>query len=172
MHARIDRAEALARIRREGGDFGCLMCALRDGRFGSLLMLHEDADALVLLPRYVTRWGHVLVVLRPHVTRFSGLAPGAWQHLCALAHHAAVAAEEVIQPRRCFIASTGSSGGELTQTSEHLHLHVLPITDADDRPGRVFSWDEGVIDASDEAWASLRQRYAEVWARLDVAPMR
>ena len=164
MIGRIDRAEALRRIRREGGDYACLMCALRDGRFGPLTVLHQDPLALVTLPRYVTRWGHVLVLLRSHVTQFSAVSPGDWLHLCALAHRAARAAEQALRTRRCFVASTGSSGGELTQSSEHLHLHVLPIVDPDDRPGSVFSWRDGVLVASDDEWEDLRQRYTATWA--------
>lgn len=167
MITRIARGESLARIRSEGGDYACLMCALRDGRFGPLRVLHGDDRALVILPGYVTRWGHALVILRAHVTSFSDVAPGDWLHLAALARRAARAAEALFRTRRCFVASTGSSGGELAQTSEHLHLHVVPVVDRDDRPGSVFSWTEGVLVADPHDWHELLARYAEAWARVD-----
>lgn len=160
----ISRAEALTRIRHEGGDYACLMCALRDERFGPNLVVHQDQRALVLLPRYVRRWGHVLLILRPHVTTFSAVASDDWLHLCQLAHRAARAAEHALQPRRCYVASTGSSGGELTQTSAHLHLHVIPLDDPDDRPASVFSWSEGLLVGEEPEWAELLGRYREAWA--------
>ena len=158
MIGRIDRAEALRRIRREGGDYACLMCALRDGRFGPLTVLHQDPLALVTLPRYVTRWGHVLVLLRSHVTQLSAVSPGDWLHLCALAHRAARAAEQVLRTRRCFVASTGSSGGELTQSSEHLHLHVLDVGEGFDRQVvQRMPADEGEAPRQEQHQRALRQ---------------
>lgn len=159
----IDRNEALVRIRAEGGDFSCLMCALRDGRFGPLFLLHQDDRALVLLPRYVRRWGHVLVLLREHLTNFSAMAEDDWLHLNRLAHRSARAIEATLAPRRCYLASTGSSGGELTQSSEHMHLHIIPIADPDDRPAAVFSWQDGISVGSDDELTALRDRYARAW---------
>ena len=109
----IERGEALARIQGEGGGSGCLLCALLAGRLGHVWTLHHDERVVVLLPRYVTRWGHLLLVLRPHITNVVQADPDDWLHLCALARRAAAAADQVVRPRRGYLASTGSSGGEL-----------------------------------------------------------
>ena len=53
----------------------------------------------------------------------------------------------------------GERCGELTQSSEHLHAHVLPIIDAHDRPARALSW-EDVLVATREEWLPLRARMA------------
>lgn len=66
--------------------------------------------------------------------------------------------ERVLRPRRCYVAMTGSSAGELTQSSEHLHAHVLPIIDAHDRPARALCWEDGVLVATREEWLPLRAR--------------
>jgi diadenosine tetraphosphate (Ap4A) HIT family hydrolase len=161
----LEREEALVRIRREGGDFACLMCALRDGVFGAPFLLHEDARALVLLPRYIRRWGHVLVMLREHRTTFEELGEADWLHMTGLAYRAARVVESSLKPLRCYVASTGSSGGELVQSSRHMHLHVLPITDPDDRPARVFSWSEGIAVGSDEEMKALLEGYRGPWSR-------
>ena len=63
--------------------------------------------------------------------------------------------ERVMRPRRCYVASTGSSAGEMTQTSRHLHVHVIPLYEADDRPSDVFSWAEGVYVGTPEEWEAL-----------------
>jgi histidine triad (HIT) family protein len=164
MPTLLGRGEALARIRQEGGDFSCLMCALRDGRFGPLFLLHQDERALVLLPRYVRRWGHALVLLREHCTTFSSLEEDDWLHLARLAQRAARGIERTLAPRRCYLASTGSSGGELTQSSAHMHIHVIPIFDPDDRPASVFSWSEGIYVGDDGEMSELLARYQGAWS--------
>jgi diadenosine tetraphosphate (Ap4A) HIT family hydrolase len=160
----ITRAEALARIRAEGGDPPCLMCAIRDGRVGPRYTIAEDDEALVLLPRYVRRWGHVLVMPRVHVTTYTAVDRGLWARVGALAHRAACVVERVMAPRRCYVASTGSSAGELTQSSAHLHVHVIPLYSPEDRPADVFSWADGIYVGEPDEWASLRARYLEAWA--------
>ncbi|MCS6901243.1 MAG: HIT family protein [Myxococcales bacterium] len=163
MPTLLRREDALARIRQEGGDFACLMCALRDGSFGPLFLLHQDERALVLLPRYVRRWGHILVLLREHRTSFEELSEADWIHLARLARHAACVIERTLIPRRCYLASTGSSDGELTQSSTHIHLHVIPIFQPDDRPASVFSWSEGIYPGDDGELSELLACYRSNW---------
>lgn len=51
----------------------------------------------------------------------------------------------------------------------HLHLHVLPVHDPEDRPASVFSWQEGVYVAERREWEALREQYVRAWAE-DGAP--
>src|ERR1051325_1590780 len=85
----ITRQEALDEIRQRGGAYDCLMCALQAGRFGPPVTLYRDERALVMLPQYVRRWGHVLLILRQHVTSFSSVREDDWAHLNRLALRAA-----------------------------------------------------------------------------------
>src|SRR5687768_10399170 len=133
MPTLIPRDEALRRIEAEGGSPACLMCAIVRREVGAVHAVFEDAAMLVMLPRYVRRWGHVMVVPKPHVTSFGEVDPALWARANALAHQAARMVEQVMRPRRCYVASTGSSAGELTQTSRHLHVHVIPLYEPDDR---------------------------------------
>lgn len=163
----ISRSEALARIRDEGGRPECLMCAIRDRQVGPVYAVHEDANMLVLLPRYVRRWGHLVVMPKVHVTSYDEVDLADWLECSRLALHAARVIERLQKPRRCYIASTGSSAGtELTQTSRHLHLHVIPVYDPDDKPSDIFSWSEGVYVAEAEEWEALRATYRETWTSL------
>src|SRR5687768_7074261 len=95
----ISRAEALDRIAREGGLPACLMCAVRDGRVGAVYAVHEDDEHLVMLPRYVRCWGHVMVMPKTHVTSFAGVGRALWRRTSELAHRAARVVERVQRPR-------------------------------------------------------------------------
>lgn len=165
MPTLISRAEALARIREEGGTPACLMCAIRDRKVGATHVVYEDDEQLVSLPRYVRRWGQLTVTPKAHVTSYLEVDERVWATTNALSLHAARVVERVMRPRRCYLASTGSSAGELTQTSMHLHVHVIPLYLPDDKPADIFSWSEGVYVAEPEEWEELRARYAEAWGQ-------
>lgn len=159
----IPRAEALDRIRAEGGSPDCLMCAIAARRVGDLHAVHEDDEMLVFLPRYVRCWGHLCVMPKLHVTSFAAIDPALWARTNLLALEAARVIEARVRPRRCYVASTGSSAGELTQSSMHLHVHVIPVHDPEDRPASVFSWQEGVYVAERSEWDLLREEYVRAW---------
>ena len=165
MPTLISRDEALRRIRDEGAQPECLMCSIIKREVGEVHVIHEDATSLVMLPRYVRRWGHVMIVPKAHVVSFADTSPELWAETSALAHKAATIVESVMRPRRCYMASTGSSAGELTQSSRHLHVHVIPLYTPDDRPSDIFSWTAGVYVGEPDEWAALRQRYVEAWSR-------
>jgi histidine triad (HIT) family protein len=163
MPTLISRDDALARIKAEGGSPACLMCAIRDRQVGATYAVFEDDDILVLLPRYVRRWGHVVVMPRAHVVTYTGVAPALWARINADALRAARMLERIRSPLRIYITSTGSSAGELTQTSMHLHVHVIPLYDDHDRPADVFSWQTGVWVGEPGEWEALRDEYAQAW---------
>lgn len=163
MPTLISRDEALARIREDAGSPPCLMCAIRDRRAGATYAVHEDEDILVFLPRFVRRWGHLVVMPRRHVVTYRGIAPALWARVNADALHAARMIERLRTPLRTYITSTGSSAGELTQTSMHLHVHVIPLFEDRDRPADVFSWQAGVYVAEHDEWSALQAEYARAW---------
>ena len=159
----ISRAAALDRIRAERGEAPCLMCAIVERRAGAVWVLHEDAEHLVSLPAYVRRWGQILVTPKAHVTSFLEADPASWARSNALALHAARVAERVRRPRRIYLASTGSSAGELVNCSVHLHIHVIPLYDPDDKPTDIFSWQQGVYVGEPDEWEALRREYLAAW---------
>ena len=163
MPTLISRDQALEQIRREGGSPPCLMCAIRDRGVGATYAVFEDDDVLVFLPRFVRRWGHMVVMPRQHVVTYRGIEPALWARVNADAHRAARMLERIRTPVRTYITSTGSSAGELTQTSMHLHIHVIPLYDNLDRPADVFSWQAGVWVAEHDEWEALRTEYAAEW---------
>lgn len=163
----IPRAEALDRIRREGGEPECLMCAIVERRVGAVYAVYEDEVMLVMLPRYVRRWGHAMVVPKAHVTSYAQVDAAVWLEANRLALVTARVVERVQQPRRCYVASTGSSNArELVQTSRHLHVHVIPLYDYEDRPADVFSWQAGVYVGEPEEWEALAASYRAAWGAV------
>lgn len=165
MPTLISRAEALDRIRAEGGAPPCLMCAVRDRAVGPTIAVFEDDELLVMLPRYVRRWGHIVLMPRAHVVSYAEVDAGLWARVDAAALRAARMLERIRAPRKIYVASTGSSAGELLQSSMHLHIHVIPIFDSDDRPADIFSWQAGVYVAEADEWEALRAEYAVEWRR-------
>jgi diadenosine tetraphosphate (Ap4A) HIT family hydrolase len=87
-----------------------------------------------------------------------------WARCAELARRAARALERELRPLRCYVASTGSAAGELTQSSVHLHLHVIPLYAADDRPADIFSWADGVYVATEAEWRALSQQLRAAWS--------
>jgi diadenosine tetraphosphate (Ap4A) HIT family hydrolase len=159
----VSRSEALDRIHSETGEVACLMCAIRDRRAGPVFVVHEDDRQLVLLPRYVRRWGQLMVMPKRHAVSFNEIDDETWAETNRLVLHAARVVERVMRPRRCYLASTGSAAGEITQSSTHLHVHVIPLLEPDDKPADIFSWSAGVYIADHEEWEGIRARYGEAW---------
>lgn len=173
MPTLISRDEALRRIRAEVGEGPCLMCALRDDRAGERFAIDEDEELLLVLPRYVRRWGQLLVVVKPHVTRYHEIDPALWSRASAWALRGACVVEQHMRPLRCYVTSTGSAAGELTQSSAHMHVHIIPVYDADDRPRDIFSWAAGVYVAETAEWRALQDAYRVRWRALaEAAPSR
>jgi diadenosine tetraphosphate (Ap4A) HIT family hydrolase len=170
MPTLITRAEALDRIRAEGNAPPCLMCAILAGRVGDHHVVAEDAELVLSLPRYVRRWGHAIVTPRQHLTRYRDVPPYLWARASLWAQRAAHMIEDLQAPRRVYVTSTGSSAGELLQSSMHVHIHVVPVYDADDRPADIFSWQEGVYVAERAEWEELRARYRAAWDALAGGP--
>ncbi len=162
----ISREEALKRIRAEGNNPSCLMCAINARQVGAVYVIFEDEELIVMLPRYVRRWGHVLVTPKAHSTSFSAIDPALWARTGSLAHRAARLVERVMSPRRVYVASTGSSAGELTQSSMHLHIHVIPLYEPDDKPADIFTWEPGIFVAEPAEWEALQKRYQDVWEKV------
>lgn len=143
------------------------MCAIVARAAGPVHVVHEDDRALVMLPRYVRCWGSAMVIPKAHVIAYEEIDTATWTHVNALALHTARIVERVQRPRRCYVASIGSSTGEreLVQSSRHLHVHVIPVQDADMKPADVFSWAAGVWVAEPHEWEVLRMRYCDAWTK-------
>jgi diadenosine tetraphosphate (Ap4A) HIT family hydrolase len=163
---RVDKPEALellASYRQSLGNPPCVLCALSrdaDGRH----VVARNAEGTVLLNRFAQRPGHLLVVAHRHVEHVHELPWPSYAALQQLAHCACDALQRTLQPARTFTAVLGSAASIAT-SYPHLHIHVVPVPESDDRarPARVFSWSEGIyVYEGDEATA-LTQRLRDAW---------
>ncbi len=162
----ISRERAIARLD-PGAD--CLICELLRPA-AEPLTIAESARVVVLLPRFATRWGHVMVVPREHVTSFSDVTDALWEESSRLALCAARAIERSMSPLRCYVASLGAPREDLPMTSAHLHVHVIPIYDVADRPRTVLTWSNGVHVGTEAEWHDLRDRLLEAWGQVSHLP--
>lgn len=154
----IAREEA---IRRLGPIDGCTLCRLN--AIASDDVLHDDGEVVVRLSRYPVRWGHLMIVPRPHVTRFLDVELALWLRTSELAHRAARAIERALAPSRCYVASLGAARTDLPMTFAHVHVNVIPVPDEESRPRDVLTWQHGVLDGTEDEWRDLRRMIRRVW---------
>ena len=153
MPVTISRADALALVKSAASPGCCPMCDVAV----SAPSLCEGAYAFVTLNRYPLRWGHLLVVTKRHVERFSELGDDEHAEAAALCLRAARAMERELSPPRVFVASLGSARDNLPMTCPHLHWHVVPVAHGE-RPRDVLTWRHGVLQGSDDEWQLIEAR--------------
>jgi len=146
-----------------GAPSGCVMCALSGGGSG-LPFIAESEHGVVLLDRFACRYGHLMVIPRRHVERWSELSWEVFMDVQRLCFEAARALDRSLAPARVFTASLGAAV-ELPMTYSHYHMHVIPVPETDERarPARVLSWSEGVVVYGDAEAVQLSLELRAAW---------
>ncbi|MBX3189088.1 MAG: HIT family protein [Labilithrix sp.] len=153
----MSKEEALADMAARGFDRGsrnaCAMCKLAkhgDDTNDEALRVREEDHAIVVLDRYASTRGDLLVILREHVERITDLPLATHLEVQRLVFEAHATLEELFAPRRIYSATLGSSSepeaNPPAMSFPHLHVHVIPVHDDGEsaRPAAVFSWTAGV----------------------------
>jgi diadenosine tetraphosphate (Ap4A) HIT family hydrolase len=142
---------------------GCVMCALLDCERGSPTIASSE-HAAVVLDRFGSRRGHLLVILRRHVEHVTDIEWPVYSALQRLAYDAAHAVTQVFAPKRVFVAALGASSA-LPMSYPHLHLHVIPVYEDDERarPANVLSWSQGVVVYDDDEARALDTELRRAW---------
>ena len=145
------------------GGNGCVMCALASGG-ADVWPIRQGAHAVVLLDRFASRYGHLLIIPHQHFERLSDLPWEIFADVQKLTFEAARAIDHFFKPARVFTASLGAAS-ELPMTYPHYHMHVIPVYETDERgrPARVMSWTEGVGVYDDAEARELCQKLADAW---------
>jgi len=166
----LPRPTAIAAHRRElarlPARYGhCPMCGLVDAFPNDVKVLAETKHAIAVLSRYQLRRGHVLVVSRRHVETWSGVGWNEWRDVQHLAFDAAQAIERAFDPVRVYSATLGSTGRVSPTSFPHLHVHVVPIYEDDERgkPSNVFTWKHGLSRPTARESAALQRRLIAAW---------
>lgn len=160
MPRKVSRQSAIDAVTRETPAGSCPMCLLAGGERA----LAQNDAAMVVTNRYPLRWGHLLVVAKRHVTSFSAVNDRDYALHSELVLASARALERVLSPARVFVASLGSSSEGLLITTPHLHTHLVPVAETDQRPAEVFTWANGVLEADPEEWTELDASLARALA--------
>ena len=176
LHPAFDRLvvrtkdDATAQLEREAAAlpirFGrCPLCGLAGGVGDAAMIVRESEHALVVLNRFPTRPGQLLVVLRRHVESYLELAWPEQLEVQRLAWEGARTIERVFEPTRVYLASFGTPAKLLTSNPHH-HQHVTPIFTRDerDRPAKVFSWSAGLYAYRDGRAHETADAVRTAWA--------
>lgn len=164
----VDKPEALRLLetwKRGLRDASCLPCALLREAEPNAHVIAAHEHGVVLLNQFAQRRGHLMVVSRRHVEHAHELGWNAYSELQHLAYDAALALQRVLTPARVFSAVLGSSAA-LATSYPHLHIHVCPVFETDERarPARVFSWSEGVVVYEEHEARALAQSLREAFS--------
>jgi diadenosine tetraphosphate (Ap4A) HIT family hydrolase len=154
MPSKIGKDEAIERLSRFLPPGTCSMCHLVE----SDEPLAQNTSAVLALNRFPLRWGHLLVVTRRHITSFGAIEAEEHREVSELVLRGARILEQVFRPVRVFTASLGTGRSDVPMSSPHLHWQLVPTDHEGERPSEVLTWSNGVIEASEEEWAGLRER--------------
>lgn len=153
---RVSKEEALADMRARGfqrTETGCVMCDLArrsDRAEVNALCVRDDEHAVVVVDRYASTRGDLLVIVRRHVERTVELSLAMYLEVQRLVFEANLALEKVFTPERIYIATFGAPSATAStppaMSFPHFHVHVLPIYDVGEaaRPAAIFSWTSNV----------------------------
>lgn len=174
---RVSKEEALADMAARGfartGQNRCAMCALVETP-GALRVLERD-EAVVVLDRYASTRGNLLIILREHVERVTALSLDRYLGLQRLVFEAQLTLERILAPRRVYTAILGSQAAQPggpeppAMSFPHLHAHAIPVHEDGEagRPAVVFSWSAGVWLYDEGEAESLAAELAHGWVTAD-----
>ena len=143
------------------------MCGLVDAYPSDVKVLAKTRHAIAVLSRYQLRRGHVLVLSRRHVETWKDVTWTEWRDVQRLAFEAARAIERAFDPVRVYAATLGANGRVAPTSFPHLHVHVVPIYEDDERgkPANVFTWRHGLSKPTAREANALQRALVAAWKR-------
>lgn len=153
MPYKITKNAALRQLEKENySSDSCLICQLNQKH---PWVLWEDELLRVVLSQFPSRWGHCMVLLKQHLTKFSELSPQIWAALNHAALEVAQRLEQRLKIKRSYIASLGTIENQVSMSSPHFHIHIIPLYANTDKPSNIFSWKHGIYTATETEWLDL-----------------
>lgn len=135
------------------------------------LVVHRDANGLLMLNRYPYANGHLLVALGDARPRLLDYAPSQRAAFWKLVDVAAAIVERSLQPQGLNIGlNQGRAGG--AGLPEHLHAHVLPRWSGDTNFMATVAGARVVPDSLESVAADFRRVLPEALAQVEANPDR
>jgi len=140
------------------GSVVCVFCAIVDGNSDANRIFSDDV-AVGFLDTTPLFAGHVLVVPRVHVATLADLATEVVGPFFERVQRMSVAVVEATGAQGTFVANNNI----VSQSVEHLHVHVVPRTKGDGLRG--FFWPRHPYD-SDQHRDTVAHKVTETYLRL------
>ena len=135
------------------------------------LVVHRDADGLLLLNRYPYANGHLLVALGDARPRLLDYPPAPRAAFWRLVDTATMLVERCMRPQGVNIGlNQGRAGG--AGLPEHVHAHVLPRWNGDTNFMATVAGARVIPEALEAVAAAYRKAMPEVLASVVAAPAR
>ncbi len=130
----------------------CIFCNIVSGAFGSAT-LYENNEFKVILDRFPASEGHVLILLKQHVTNIFELDPEVGGRLFSLAIRIAQVMKKTLNLE--YMNVMQNNGSVAGQTVDHFHMHLIPRYEND---GIQIAYKP--LDLTDEQIEAMRQKIA------------
>jgi ATP adenylyltransferase len=153
--------EYLESAREEGGEGGCVFCALADADDpeGARVLARDDR-AFATLAKYPYNPGHVLVLPRRHTGDPEDLSAEESAAIWRMLTRSLRAVREAMAPSGFNVGlNLGSAAG--AGIPEHLHWHVVPRWQGDTNFMPVVAQTRVLPELLQETYLKLRPRYVE-----------
>jgi diadenosine tetraphosphate (Ap4A) HIT family hydrolase len=148
----IPRHEALDSINSTLIKGECLACSILKSK--TKYILNCGMYTTVVLSKYPRTWGQIMIILNTHKTSITETTNEEWQELTDFIKKTTFAIEKTLKPLRCYISSLGATEN-LPNTCPHLHFNIIPIYNSKDKPENIFTWRNGVYNATEMEWENL-----------------
>lgn len=130
----------------------CIFCKIVSGEIGSAT-IYENEELKVMLDRFPSNPGHVLILPKKHITNIFDLDPELGGRLFKMAVQiSSVLKKSLGVTNMNLLQNNGSIAG---QTVEHFHLHLIPRYEND---GVNLSWKP--TEPSDKEIENIRKQIA------------
>lgn len=123
----------------------CIFCKIRDGKIPSAKVLETD-DALAILDAFPMARGHMLLIPKKHYSFLEDMPPSEAAQLLQLLPTLSKAVREATGAQGVNIFQ--NNGGPAGQVVFHVHVHLLPRSEAD---GLLSFGKSGPMIAPEEA---------------------
>jgi len=148
----ISREQALKTITESLMEGECLACWILKSKSNYTLKIGEHTTTV--LSKYPRTWGQTMILLNSHKEKISEISNEEWQELMIEVKNVTTKIEKTLKPLRCYVSSLGSTEN-LPNTCPHIHFNLIPIYNIQDKPSDIFTWENGVYNASVAEWEDL-----------------